>query len=138
MTESVTRAANEWRAAARDLGARDDDPLGVFTARTEALAVALEKRLDRSLPIDRAELRKIALTALAGARTDFWRLLGWQAVCCVVAVAVLSGSIGAAGAWWWHGEQQLVAGVSVGKQECRPQDGGEICFIPVWAKLPPR
>jgi hypothetical protein len=39
--------------------------------------------------------------------------------------------------YWFHGSQQLVAGVSAGKQECQEQQGGTICFIPVWAKLPP-
>ena len=46
--------------------------------------------------------------------------------------------IGAFGAgYWFHGSQQLVAGVSAGGQECHEEQGGTICLIPVWAKLPP-
>ena len=30
-----------------------------------------------------------------------------------------------------------VAGVSAGRQECSEQQGGTLCYIPVWAKLPP-
>jgi hypothetical protein len=33
--------------------------------------------------------------------------------------------------YWFHGNQQLVAGVSAGAQECHDQQGGTICFIPV-------
>ena len=61
----------------------------------------------------------------------------WRSILIAVAASLLL-LIGAFGAgYWFHGNQQLVAGVSAGQQECRDQQGGTICFIPVWAKLPP-
>jgi hypothetical protein len=60
----------------------------------------------------------------------------WRSILIAVAASLLL-LIGAFGAgYWFHGNQQLVAGVSAGQQEC-DQQGGTICFIPVWAKLPP-
>jgi hypothetical protein len=47
-------------------------------------------------------------------------------------------SIGAFGAgYWFHGSQQLVAGVSAGQQKCSEQQGGTLCYIAVWTTLPP-
>jgi hypothetical protein len=37
-----------------------------------------------------------------------------------------------------HGDRQLVAGISAGGQECHQERGGELCYIPVWSKLPPQ
>ena len=45
--------------------------------------------------------------------------------------------IGAAAGYAVHGDRQLVAGVSAGQSECQDVDGGTLCRIPVWAKLPP-
>jgi hypothetical protein len=54
----------------------------------------------------------------------------------VVAVLLVAAF---AGGYWWHGSQQLVAGVSAGQQECHDQpNGGTLCYIPLWSKLPPR
>ena len=65
----------------------------------------------------------------------------WRTILIAVAVAVavsLLLLIGAFGAgYWFHGSQQLVAGVSAGQQECSEQQGGTLCYIPVWTKLPP-
>jgi len=52
------------------------------------------------------------------------------------AVALLVGAFAAG--YFFHDDRQLVAGVSAGQQECHDQpNGGTICFIPVWSKLPP-
>jgi hypothetical protein len=57
-----------------------------------------------------------------------------------IVLAILVTHVAAFGAgYWFHGNQQLVAGVSAGQQECQEQaGGGTLCRIPVWAKLPPR
>jgi hypothetical protein len=61
----------------------------------------------------------------------------WRTILITVAVSLLL-LIGAFGAgYWFHGSQQLVAGVSAGQQECSEQQGGTLCYIPVWTKLPP-
>jgi hypothetical protein len=55
----------------------------------------------------------------------------------VIAVAIAIAAFAAG--FWWHGNQQLVAGVSAGQQECQEQaGGGTLCRIPIWTKLPPR
>ena len=55
-------------------------------------------------------------------------------VSAAVAVVLLIAALGAG--YYFHGDQQLVAGVSVEQQECHDQPGGgTICFIPVWSEL---
>lgn len=46
---------------------------------------------------------------------------------------------GAVGGYLYHGSAQVIAGVSAGAQQCQDQKGGgQICWIPVWGRLPPR
>jgi hypothetical protein len=61
----------------------------------------------------------------------------WRTILIAVAASLLLLIAAFGAGYWFHGNQQLVAGVSAGRQECHEQQGGTICFIPVWAKLPP-
>lgn len=125
------------RAAARNADVRSDDPIG---ALVEALAQLPEeiRRADRLSASDIAAIGR-AVTAQVdlqvAKRSLQLDMVGWAAGAVVL---VLVG----AGGWWWgwvaHGDRQLVAGVSVGQQECSVQaNGGTLCRIPVWSKLPP-
>jgi hypothetical protein len=44
---------------------------------------------------------------------------------------------GAGAGYWWHGSQQLVAGLQAGDRTCQDVGGGTQCYIPIWTKLPP-
>ena len=91
-------------------------------------------------PIAEEDIRRLSKASADGA----WRATAglvrahiWRSILIAVAASLLL-LIGAFGAgYWFRGDQQLVAGVSAGQQECHEQQGGTICFIPVWAKLPP-
>jgi len=91
-------------------------------------------------PIADEDIRRLSKASADGAwraTAELVRAHVWRNVLIAVAASLLL-LIGAFGAgYWFHGSQQLVVGVSAGKQECQEQQGGTICFIPVWAKLPP-
>ena len=57
------------------------------------------------------------------------------AIAMLTAVALLIGAVGLG--YYLRGDQALVAGVTTGKKECHLQDGGEMCAIWIWSKLPP-
>ena len=109
----------------------------VLTDATLTIGAQIE---EAKRPIAAEDLKRLGKVAADGA----WRATAglvqahiWRTILIAVAASLLL-LIGAFGAgYWFHGSQQLVAGVSAGKQECQEQQGGTICFIPVWAKLPP-
>jgi len=109
----------------------------VLTDATLTIGAQLE---EAKRPIAAEDMKRLSKVAADGA----WRVTAgmvqahlWRTILIAVAASLLL-LIGAFGAgYWFHGDQQLVAGVSAGGQECHEQQGGTICFIPVWAKLPP-
>ena len=55
----------------------------------------------------------------------------------IAAIILAVGGVAFGAGWWWHGEQGLMAGLSVGQQQCFEQNGGILCQIPIWKRLPP-
>jgi hypothetical protein len=112
----------------------------LYRVRTDATLTIGNQLEEARRPIADEDLRRLSKVAADGA----WRAPAglvrahiWRNILIAVAAALLL-LIGAFGAgYWFHGSQQLVAGVSAGRQECAEQQGGTLCFIPVWAKLPP-
>jgi hypothetical protein len=82
--------------------------------------------------ICRAASSGAAQHALALARAANRRTL---AIVVCAALALCAGSAGAG--YWWRGEVPAVAGVAAGAERCAGQDGGVLCWIPVWRALPP-
>jgi hypothetical protein len=135
-----------------DLGGLRNDPVRhAFTALGTHLEALYRVLTDATLtigaqiaearrPIADEDIRRLSKASADGAwraTAELARAHVWRNVLIAVAASLLL-LIGAFGAgYWFHGSQQLVVGVSAGKQECQEQQGGTICFIPVWAKLPP-
>ena len=109
----------------------------VLTDATLTIGTQIE---EAKRPVSDEDLRRLSKAASDGAwhvTAGMVRAHLWRTILIAVAASLLP-LIGAFGAgYWFRGDQQLVAGVSAGQQECHEQQGGTICFIPVWAKLPP-
>jgi hypothetical protein len=150
--QDLIEAEREIRTAIDRAGLRDDPYAAVLLAAASFLSLLRGARAEyRSeianavtevrQPFSSADMDKLAGAASLGAWRasadlawrHYWKHLGLTVI---GAVVLLIAAFGAG--YWWHGNQQLVAGVSAGQQECREQAGGTICYIPVWAKLPPR
>jgi hypothetical protein len=110
-------------------------------------ALTLGKQLEAGRqPFSAAEMDQLAIAASQGAWRasadlawrHYWKHLGLTVAAGVV-LLIAAAAGGFVGGYWWHGSQQLIAGVSAGQQECRDQpNGGTLCYIPMWSKLPPR
>jgi hypothetical protein len=87
---------------------------------------------DEMRALCRAASSGAARHALALARAANRRTL---AIVACAALALCAGSAGAG--YWWRGEVPAVAGVAAGAERCADQDGGVLCWIPVWRALPP-
>jgi hypothetical protein len=95
-------------------------------------------------PLSDADLKEIKDSAarqfaVAANRqiVDLIRAQNWKSVLVGAGMLVLALGAGFGTGYWWHGSQQMVAGVSAGQQECQDVSGGTLCRIPVWTKLPP-
>ena len=125
-------------AAARDMGIVPGDTAYAFFMGMRRMLQEQHALLDKA-----AELAAGSVSAQAARELPMAiRLATFRehrvvaSVSAAVAVVLLIAAFGAG--YYFHGDQQLVAGVSVGQQECHDQPGGgTICFIPVWSKLPP-
>ena len=112
----------------------------LYRVLTDATLTIGNQLQEARRPIADEDIRRLSKASADGAwraTAELVRAHVWRNVLIAVAASLLL-LIGAFGAgYWFHGSQQLVVGVSAGKQECQEQQGGTICFIPVWAKLPP-
>jgi hypothetical protein len=109
----------------------------LYRVLTDATLTIGNQLQEARRPIAEEDIRRLSKASADGAwRTtaELVRAHVWRNVLIAVAASLLL-LIGAG--YWFHGSQQLVVGVSAGKQECQEQQGGTICFIPVWANLPP-
>jgi hypothetical protein len=91
----------------------------------------------RNQPLGKDELRRAVIQGVASYAGEAVRALNWRSglVGTGVVLAALLG--GAVAGYAVHDSRQLVAGVSAGQTECQDVNGGTLCRIPVWAKLPP-
>jgi hypothetical protein len=151
--QDLIEAEREIRTAIDRAGLRDDPYAAVLLAAASFLSLLRGARAEyRSeianavtevrQPFSPADLDQLYRAASEGA----WRAstdIAWVhyykhlAITTAAAVVLMIAAFGAG--FWWHGSQQLVAGVSAGQQECHEQpNGGTLCYIPMWSKLPPR
>jgi hypothetical protein len=149
LSELITSARAEIDRAI-DLGGLRNDPIrhaltalathldALYRVLTDATLTIGAQLEEARRPIADEDIRKLSKASADGA----WRATAgmvrahiWRSILITVAASLLL-LIGAFGAgYWFHGSQQLVAGVSAGGQECHAQQGGTICFIPVWARV---
>jgi hypothetical protein len=144
----TNRTLDEMDATARDMGIVPGDPAYAFYTGLRRLYAEQQAGVAQAIDAIKAAQPKVTdeqCKAMSKVAADgAWRVTAslvqahiWRTILITVAVSLLL-LIGAFGAgYWFHGSQQLVAGVSAGQQECSEQQGGTLCYIPVWTKLPP-
>jgi hypothetical protein len=91
----------------------------------------------RNQPLCKDELRRAVIQGVSGYADAAVRALNWRSALVGAGVVVGALLVGAAAGYAVHGDRLLVAGVSAGQTECQDVNGGTLCRIPVWAKLPP-
>ena len=89
-------------------------------------------------PMQPEELRKAVTRGVANCANEIVRALNVRNSLIgagMLAAALLAGAVGG---YLYHGAAPIIAGVSAGAQQCQDQKGGDqICWIPVWGRLPP-
>jgi hypothetical protein len=138
--DTVTRttgeiAAAKLRLAAAESGISHGEPLQPLI---DAMADKVAALHDARQPMREDEQRNAIIMGISAHASGVVQALNWRNLMMGLSGLVVYGVACAAGGYWWHGSQQLIAGVSAGQQECHEQHGGTVCLIPIWTKLPPQ
>jgi hypothetical protein len=138
--DTVTRSTGEIAAAklrrsAADAGIGHDDPLQPLV---DALAETVTMLHEQRQPIPEIALHNAIVQGVGVYAQGLIGALNLRTALTAGGVALVLMIAAFGGGYWWHGSQQLIAGVSAGQQECHEQHGGTVCLIPIWTKLPPQ
>ena len=88
-------------------------------------------------PMGEDELRQAVIHGVAGYAGEAVGALNWRSGLVGTGVVVAALLVGAVAGYTARGDRQLIAGVFAGQTACQDVNGGTLCRIPVWAKLPP-
>jgi hypothetical protein len=82
-------------------------------------------------------MRKAVVRGVSDCASDAIRALNVRNALVGAGLLALALVMGAVGGYLFRGAAPVIAGVSAGAQQCQEQtDGGQICWIPVWGRLP--
>ncbi len=107
------------------------------TTTMERSMAEIARQIEQSRqPVSPQIVRHAVAQAIRAASPDVIRALNWRTVVIIAGMllVLMAGAFGAG--YVMHGDQQMIAGLRAGDDTCRPQDGGVLCFIPVWKALP--
>jgi hypothetical protein len=81
-------------------------------------------------------VRQAVAQAIRPVVPDVVRALDWRTIVIAAGmmIVLMAGAFGAG--YFVHGDQQMIAGLRAGDDTCRQQNGGVLCFIPIWKALP--
>jgi hypothetical protein len=110
--------------------------IGATTTMDRAMT-ELAKQLERNRePVSPQMVRQAVAQAIRVFVPDVIQALNWRTIIATagVMIALMAGAFSAG--YLMHGDRQMIAGLRAGDDTCRPQDGGVLCYIPMWKALP--
>jgi hypothetical protein len=120
------------------------DPLApvlrALAGTTEAMdrsVAALAQQVEQNRqPVPKEAVRQAVAEAMRCAMGDVAHAFNRRTlvVATSVVLVLMAGAFGAG--YWVHGDRSIIAGLRAGDDTCRPQNGGVLCYIPVWKTLP--
>ena len=107
------------------------------TVKMQAQQEATGKLIqDSRKPWTRDEMRAL-ITQLDQTLLHRWSQFNRAGIAIGVGVALLFGAACGAGGWFARGDVPALAGVHAGAERCQDQaNGGRLCWIPIWERLP--
>lgn len=109
-----------------------------------AMMVGLFPELIRHLeatrqPVRDEDLRKAVMRGVAAYAGETVRMLNVRNTLTGIALGIGLLLAGSVGGYLFHGAVPMLAGVRAGAEQCQDKpNGGRMCWIPVWERLPPR
>ena len=110
--------------------------IGTTTTMDRSM-VEIAKQIEQSRqPVPPQIVRQAMAQAVRAAAPDVIRAINLRTILAMACVMILL-MLGAFGAGYFaRGEPPMLAGLRAGDDICRAQDGGVLCYIPIWKSLP--
>jgi hypothetical protein len=110
--------------------------VGTATAMDKSMAEIAQQIEQCCRPVSPQVVRQAVSQAIHVAVPDVIRAFTWRTIA-VASGAVLVLMVVSFGAGYAaHRNQRMAAGLRAGDDTCRAQDGGVLCYVPIWQTLP--
>jgi hypothetical protein len=109
---------------------------GTTSAMDRSMAEVSRQIEQNRQPVAPETVRRAVAEAVRFAASDMVRALNLRTIVAAAAlmIVLMAGSFGAG--YLVHGDHLMIAGLRAGDDTCRPQNGGVLCYIPIWKTLP--
>jgi len=110
--------------------------LRALAGMTTAMAQIAGQIEEARQPASPQVVRQAVAQAIRGAVPDVVRAFNWRTILAATGVVTVLTAGAFAGGYVVRGDRQMTAGLRAGDETCRPQNGGVLCYIPIWKRLP--
>jgi hypothetical protein len=109
---------------------------GTTSAMDRSMAEVSRQIEQNRQPVAPEIVRRAVAEAIRLTASDVVRALNLRTIVAAAAVVIvlMAGSFGAG--YLLHGNRLMIAGLRAGDDTCRPENGGVLCYIPIWKTLP--
>ena len=107
------------------------------TSTMDRSMVEIARQIEQSRqPVSPQIVRQAVAQAIRAAAPEVVRAINVRTILVMagVMIALMAGAFGAG--YFVRGEPPMIAGLRAGDDVCRAQDGGVLCYIPIWTTLP--
>jgi hypothetical protein len=139
----VTPALEELERQARQATACGDPMAPILRVLTETTTITdrllgeLSQRLEQSRePLAPQIVRQVVAQAMRSAIPDVARAFSRRTMFAAAGTAIVLMSGAFMAGYLAHDDRQMIAGLRAGDETCRAQNGGTLCYIPIWKTLP--
>jgi hypothetical protein len=139
----VTTALEELERQARQATACGDPMAPILRALAETTTITdrllgeLSHKLEQSRePLSPQIVRQVVGQVMRSAIPDVARALNRRTVFAAAGTVIVLMSGAFMAGYATRGDRQMVAGLRAGDETCRTENGGTLCYIPVWKTLP--
>jgi hypothetical protein len=110
--------------------------IGTTTTMNRSM-MEIARQIEQSRqPVSPQIVRQAVVQAIRASAPDVIRAINWRTILAAAGmlIALMAGAFGVG--YFVRGEPPMIAGLRAGDDICRAQDGGVLCYIPIWKTLP--
>jgi hypothetical protein len=134
--EELEREARRAEASGDPLAPVLRALVGTTNAMDRSIAEVSRQIEQNRQPVSKEIIRSAVAEAIRFVAFDVVRAFNMRTIIAASAIVIVL-MVGAFGAGYLvHGDRLTIAGLRAGDETCRPENGGVLCYIPIWKTLP--
>jgi len=110
--------------------------VGTTTAMDRSMAEIAGQIEQIRQPASPQIVRQAVAQAIHATAPDVIRAFSWRTVVTAAGLMIVLMAGAFSAGYFVHGDREMTAGLRAGDDACHPQDGGVLCYIPIWKTLP--